>query len=148
MEESAGIQPKTKTVIGRDVAEEMLNEICKSLDLDLEIVFDDDDDDNAGRASKKKIISALMHGRLEYDKEVFKQTLIKPLTGKKEVTYLEIKEPTGVQLRGMSQIKKKNDDVGKAMAILAEVTGLGMPMINKLGSRDLMLSVGVISLFL
>ena len=29
-----------------------------------------------------------MHGRLEYEDEVFKQTLIKPLTGKKEVTYL------------------------------------------------------------
>ncbi len=141
-------KPETKTIIGRDVAEEMLNEICESLAIDVDIVFDDDDDDNAGKASKKKIISGLMHGLLEYDNEVFKQTLIKPLLGKKEVTYLEIREPTGVQLRGMSQVKKKNDDVGKAMAILAEVTGLGLPVINKLGSRDLMLSVGVISLFL
>ncbi|GAG90307.1 unnamed protein product [marine sediment metagenome] len=93
-------------------------------------------------------ISALMHGRLEYKDEVFKQTLLKPITGKKEITVLEIKEPTGVQLRGMSEVKKKNDDVGKAMSILGEVTGLGLPVINKLGSRDLMLSVGVISLFL
>ena len=144
MEKAAGIKP----ILGRDVAEEMLNEICESLGIDTEIVFDDDDDEGAGKSSKKKIISALMYGRLEYQDEVFKQKLIKPITGKKEVTHLEIKEPTGVQLRGMSQIKKKNDDVGKAMAILAEVTGLGMPMINKLGSRDLMLSVGVISLFL
>ena len=89
-----------------------------------------------------------MHGRLEYKDEVFKQTLLKPITGKNEIAFLEIKEPTGVQLRGMSEVKKKNDDVGKAMSILGEVTGLGLPMINKLGSRDLMLSVGVISLFL
>ena len=138
----------TRTILGRDVAEEMLNEICESLGVDTEIVFDDDDDDGAGKSSKKKIISALMHGRLEYENEVFKQKLIKPIIGKNEIAYLEIKEPTGVQLRGMSQVKKKNDDVGKAMAILAEVTGLGLPVINKLGSRDLMLSVGVISLFL
>ena len=89
-----------------------------------------------------------MHGRLEYKDEVFKQTLLKPITGKKEILVLEIKEPTGVQLRGMSVVKKENDNVGKAMSILGEVTGLGLPMINKLRSRDLMLSVGIISLFL
>lgn len=142
MEETAG----TKTIIGRDVAEEMLQGIYDDLKIDAEL-FDEEDE---GQSSKKKIISALMQGRLEYKDEVFKQTLLKPLMGKEGSLedVLTIKEPTGVQLRGMSQIKNKRDDVGKAMAILAEVTGLGMPMINKLGSRDLMLSVGVISLFL
>ena len=132
------------TVIGREVAEEMLQSIYDDLGIDGDLIEEDDE----GKSSTKKIISALMHGRLEYENEVFKQTLLKPITGKKEITFLEIKEPTGVQLRGMSEVKKKNDDVGKAMSILGEVTGLGLPMINKLGSRDLMLAVGVISLFL
>lgn len=133
-----------KPIIGRDVAEEMLQVIYNDLGIDGELIEDEDE----GKASTKKIISALMHDRLEYKDEVFKQKLLKPITGKKEILFLEIKEPTGVQLRGMSEVKKKNDDVGKAMSILGEVTGLGLPIINKLGSRDLMLSVGVISLFL
>lgn len=133
-----------KAIIGREVAEEMLQNIYDDLGIDGDLIEEEDED----KSSTKKIISALMHGRLEYKDEVFKQTLLKPITGKKEILFLEIKEPTGVQLRGMSQVKKKNDDVGKAMSILGEVTGLGLPIINKLGSRDLMLSVGVISLFL
>ena len=133
-----------KPIIGRDVAEEMLQVIYDDLGIDGELIEEEDE----GKTSTKKIISALMQGRLEYKCEVFIQKLLKPITGKKEILFLEIKEPTGVQLRGMSEVKKKNDDVGKAMSILGEVTGLGLPMINKLGSRDLMLSVGVISLFL
>ena len=134
-----------KTIIGRDVAEEMLQGIYDDLGIDGDLIEEEDE----GTASTKKIISALMHGRLEYKDEVFKQKLLKPITfEKKEILFLEIKEPTGVQLRGTSQVKNKNDDVGKAMAILGEVTGRGLPVINKLGSRDLMLSVGVVSLFL
>ncbi len=135
---------ESKAIIGKDVAEEMLKNIYDDLGIDGDLLEDDDE----SKASTKKIISALMHGRLEYKDEIFKQKLLKPITGKKEILYIDIKEPTGVQLRGMSEVKKKNDDVGKAMAILGEVTGLGLPVINKLGSRDLMLAVGVISLFL
>ena len=133
-----------KPIIGREVAEEMLQNIYDELGIDGELIEEEDE----GKTSTKKIISALMHGRLEYKDEVFRQTLLKPITGKKEILILEIKEPTGVQLRGMSAVKKENDNVGKAMSILGEVTGLGLPMINKLRSRDLMLSVGIISLFL
>ena len=132
-----------RPIIGRDVAEEMLQVIYDDLGIDSDVEDEDED-----KATTKKIITALMHGRLEYKDEIFKQKLLKPITGKKEILFLEIKEPTGVQLRGMSEVKKKNDDVGKAMSVLGEVTGLGLPIINKLGSRDLMLSVGVISLFL
>lgn len=131
-------------IICREVAEAMLQRIYDELGIDGDLIEEDDE----GKTSTKKIISALMHGRLEYKDEVFKQTLLKPITGKKEILVLEIKEPTGVQLRGMSAVKKENDNVGKAMSILGEVTGLGLPMINKLRSRDLMLSVGIISLFL
>ena len=134
---------ESKIIVGRDVAEAMLQEIYDDLGIDGDLIEDDDE----SKSFTKKIISALMYGRLEYKDEVFKQKLLKPITGK-EILFIEIKEPTGVQLRGMSEVKKKNDDVGKAMSILGEVTGLGLPTINKLGSRDLMLAVGVISLFL
>ncbi len=140
MEEKAGI----KTIIGREVAEEILKGIYDDLSLDGELIEEDDE----GKASKNKIISALMQKRLEYENKIFKQTLLEPITGKRDISFLTIKEPIGVQLRGMSEVKKKNDDVGKAMSILGEVTGFGLPMINKLGSRDIMLSVAVISLFL
>lgn len=135
---------KKTLVLGEPVAREMLKGIYSDLCIDVSTM-----DDDESKSTEKKIISALMHGRLEYKDEVFKQTLIKPITfGKKEITFIEIKEPTGVQLRGMAKIKKKNDDVGKAMAILGEVTGYGLLAINELKSRDLMVSVGVVSLFL
>ena len=134
-----------KTVLGEPVAREMLKGIYSDLCIDISTMDDDDD----SKSTEKKIISALMHGRLEYKDEVFKQTLIKPIkVGGKEVSYIEISEPDGAQLREMSKVKKKNDDVGKAMAILGAVTGHGLLAINKLKSRDLMVSVGVVSLFL
>lgn len=135
-------KPKMVKVIGHEVAEEILQNIYADLGIEL------DDQDDEDKSSTKKILSALMAGRLEYENEIFTVKLLKPISGKNEIKTLTIKEPTGVQLRGMSDVKKKNDDVGRAMAILGEVTGLGLPMINKLGSRDLMLSVGIISLFL
>ncbi len=133
---------------GTEVAEQMLDEICESMDIDIDIVFDSDDDDG-GKPTRKKLVSAISYGRLEFEDEKFKLILVKPFTaGSKEITHLNICEPTGVQLRGMAKIKKKRDDVGKAMAILGEVTGLGLPIINELHSRDLMVAVSVISLFL
>ena len=136
---------KKALVLGEDVAREMLKGIYEDLCIDVSLI----DDDDESKSTEKKMISALMYGRLEYKDEIFKQTLIKPITtGKKEIAFIEIKEPTGAQLRGMAIVKKKNDDVGKAMAILGEVTGLGLPVINKLKSRDMMVSVGVVSLFL
>ena len=95
MEESAGM----KAIIGRDVAEEMLKGIYDDLSIDGELIEEDDE----GKASTKKIISALMHGRLEYKNEVFKQKLLTPKTAKKDISYLDINAPTGVLLRGLSQ---------------------------------------------
>ncbi len=90
-----------------------------------------------------------MMGRLVYETGVFKLQLLKPITaGSKEISFLEIPEPSGSDLREMASVQKKNDDVGKAMAVLGSVTGHGLPLINKLGSRDMMVAVGVISLFL
>lgn len=135
-----------KPIMGKDVAEEMFKEICEDLGLDMTLLEDDEDE---GRASIKKIISALQYELLTYSNEVFMLKLRKPIQkGDGEIAELEIKEPTAIQLRGMSSVKKKNDDVGKAMAVLGEVTELGLPIINKLKSRDLMVAVGVMSLFL
>lgn len=132
------------TKIGRDVAEEMLLSIYDDLCIDVAVL-----DDSEEKGSKDKLINSIMRGMLEYKDETFILKLIKPtMAGKKEVTVLEIKEPTGVQLREMSSVKKKNDDIGKAMAVLGSVTGHGLPFINKLKSRDMLTAVGVISLFL
>ena len=147
--------PHMKEVMGKDVAEKLFAQICGELKIDVAIFgldedaamdgdFDEDEQDSA-----KKIITALRFGYLKYDNMIFTLKLKAPL--KKEsstIDNLVIKEPSGVQMRGMTKVKKKRDDVGKAMAVLGEVTGLGLPIINKLGSRDLMVAVGVISLFL
>lgn len=131
-----------KHILGRDVAEQQFSEICEELGID-ESIFDDD------KSSKDKIITSIMSGRLEYEDGKFKQVLISPIkNGEKLISFIEITEPTGNQLREMASVKKKNDDVGKGMAVLGAVTGHGLLIINKMRSRDLMVSVGVIGLFL
>jgi hypothetical protein len=48
----------------------------------------------------------------------------------------------------MASVKKKGDDYGKAMAVLGSVTGHGMPVVCKMKSRDSLIAVAVMSLFL
>ena len=130
--------------MGKEVAEKMLNNIYTDLGISIDIVDDEDD-----QSTRNKLVNAIMMGRLEYDKNIFKLKLLKSIVvGKKEIFVLDIPEPSGSDLREMSIVKKKNDDVGKAMAVLGSVTGHGLPVIDKLGSRDMMVAVGVISLFL
>jgi len=134
-----------KEKIGREVAQKILEDIYQDLGISMDFVDQEDDDKN----TVNKLLNAIMMGRLEYDNGVFKQTLLNPImAGQKEIKVLEIFEPSGSDLREMSSVKKKNDDVGKALAVLASVTALGLPVINKMKSRDMMVAVGVMSLFL
>jgi len=127
--------------VSKDVAEEMLKNILDELSINEAFTGDDEQ-------SKKKLINAIMAGRLEFVDGVFKQTLMSPVVmGEKKITEIEIYEPDGTQLREASTVKG-SDDIGKSMAILGAVTGLGLPVMNKLKTRDLMLGVGVMSLFL
>jgi hypothetical protein len=134
--------------IGREVAEEIIGNIYLELGL-VHIMYKIGDDFDDFKSTHDKLLNSIMLGQLEYADSVFKLTLLSPITvGEKEITALEIKEPSGSDLREMASVKNKNDDVGKAMAVLGSVTGLGLPVINKLKSRDMMVSVSVISLFL
>jgi len=131
--------------MGREVAEQNLSDICAELGLELAELQNDDD----MKGTINKLITAVQTGRLEYENGVFTQTLLSPVAhGDKQVTHLQIPEPTGAQLREMSKVKDSNDDVGKSMAVLGAVTGYGLPVINTMKSRDMMVSAGIISLFL
>ncbi len=131
-----------KTIIGRDVAEEMLQQIYDDLCIIVELM-EDEDNSNA-----RKVLSALMQGRLEYKNKTFKLKLLEPFTvGKKEILTLEIDEPSGDHFREMGQVKNKNDTIGMGMAILGATTGLGLPVISKLKGRDLLTATAIIGLF-
>lgn len=131
-------------VIGKDVAEKQFDDILEDLGIQLDTFADDD-----GKKTRAKIVSGIMSGILEYEKMSFKQRLLSPIELKdKKIEFINISEPTGSQLREMASVKDKNDDTGKGMAVLGAVSGLGLPIINKMGSRDLLLSVSVIGLFL
>lgn len=134
-----------KIVIGEDVATQFFEKMVEELGIPLENFGETDD----AEKTKSRLVNAFMTSRLEYESGIFRQHLLKPIkTGEKMVEFITIEEPSGQQLRAMSDVKKDSDTVGKGMAVLGEVTGLGLPVINKFGSRDLMLSVEVIGLFL
>ena len=131
--------------MARDVGEKVFEEMCHELGID-EYYFKETDD---GEEGKNKLIHAFCSGHLEYENRAFTLNLKVPIqTGKTAIPVLKIDEPDVTQLRSMSIIKKKNDDFGKAMAVLGAVTGLGIPVMNKMKSRDSMVAVGAISLFL
>ena len=132
-------------MLGKDVANEVFESFITDLGLPLDKFTETDKDEE----TKNRLVSSVMAGRLEYSDGDFTLKLITPVkTGEKTIEILRISEPTGVQLRSMSIIKKSNDDVGKAMAILGDVSGLGIEVINKVKSRDMMVAVEVIGLFL
>lgn len=137
----------SKNVMGLDVAAEVFNEMCKALAIPVDKFNDSEKDE----ATKERLVNAIASGRLEFSPDTgdFLLKLLSPVeAGSKEVGSLTICEPDGVQLRAMSEVKKSNDDVGKGMSVLGSVTGLGLPVINKLKSRDLMVAIEVIGLFL
>lgn len=136
---------KKSAKLGREVGEKMFENMCEELGLDTDEYKNTDE----GESSKNKLVHAFCTGALEYDEFVFTQNLKTPIqVGGKLVTTITIVEPDSTQLRSMAIIKKKNDDVGKALAVLGEVTGLGLQVVGLLKSRDSMISVAVISLFL
>jgi len=135
-----------KKVMGREVAETNLNEVLETIGID-PLFFGEGDD----KSTKEKLIEGIASGRVQFNNENFSFTirLLRPImVGDKEHQTIRIDEPEGVHLREMASIKNKNDEVGKCIAVLGSVTGLGLPVINKMKSRDLMLSVAVIGLFL
>lgn len=135
----------SKVIIGKDVATEFFKNMIAELGIPEENFTDTDE----AEKTKSRLINAFMTGRLEFENGVFTQQLITPIkVGEKMIEQITVNEPSGQQLRAMSEVKKDSDTVGKGMAVLGEVTGLGLPVINKFGSRDLMLSVEVIGLFL
>lgn len=131
--------------MGRDVAEEIFKGLCEDIFLDYEKFTATEKDE----ATKDRIVGALCSGQLVYADSVFTLRLNVPLqVGDKRIAHMKIREPNGVELRAMASVKKSNDDVGKGMAVLGAVTELGLPVINKMASRDLMVGVEVIGLFL
>ena len=127
--------------MSRAVGEKIFENMCHELEID-EYIYKETDD---GEDNRNKLIHAFCSGHLEVDGMIFTLKLKSPI---KEIKVLTIEEPTAVQMRSMSVIKKKNDDFGKAMAVLGAVTGLGLPVMNELKGRDSMVAVAVISLFL
>ena len=136
---------RTSEKIGKDVAEEILKDIYNQLGISMDFIGDDEDE----KSTYNKLLNAIMWGRLEFNDGAFRQTLLSPITaGAKVIKVLDIREPSGDELREMRSIKKKTDDVGKALAVLGAVTGLGLPVVNTMKARDMMVAVGVMSLFL
>ena len=131
--------------MSRAVGEKVFEDMCHDLGID-EYNFKETDD---GEDSKNKLVHAFCTGYLEYENTIFTLRLRTPImVGPKELSVLTIPEPDSLQLRATSQVKKKNDNVGQALAVLGDVTKKGLPVMNKLKSRDSMVAVAVISLFL
>ena len=65
--------------------------------------------------------------------------LIKPLKkkGVADCTELNLSEPTGGQLAAMDQAMRKSDSVTAALTLIAQNSGVPLPIIKEMGARDI-----------
>lgn len=133
--------------MSREVGEKVFESMCHDLGLD-EIPFKKRKGKDVD--TKNKLVHAFCTGFLEYENALFTVCLRSPIKigPTKELSVLKIPEPTGAQLRSITEVENEDDNVGKALAVLGDVTKLGLPVMNKLKSRDSMVAVSVVSLFL
>ena len=67
----------------------------------------------------------------------FSLTLRKPLaTAAGEVTSLQLREPTAGELDKFTRAIAAKGDIGATLLLIALVTGIDQPLLEKLGARD------------
>lgn len=134
--------PSEHETIAADVAEHEFMRFVEAMDLDVDPTGWDDEDKRSFEEAKRKLVSALRSGKLvidEHGQPVF--TPSQPPTD--PITFYE---PTGATLMAMDQ-KKKNHDVAKMYAAMADMTRQPMTRFSKMVNRDVKICTAIASLF-
>ena len=137
-----GKKPKDK--VDPESAEVDFVRWCEAFDIDIDPDHMDDDDRTGFDKQKRRIIDAMRAGFLvinEADLPVYTPQYIE---GIDPITF---REPKGASLMAMDG-KKKNYDVTKLFAVMANMTKLSTNQYAKMGKRDLYVCMAVASFFL
>ena len=128
--------------INKEVAESELKRMFNFFGLDSE--------DEEHSKTKGRMIKAFQDGRMEFDIDSEKVSikLIKPITleNGETINKLTLIEPTANQLLAVDKYDDR-ENMAKAVAMTAKITGLPDSTIKKLKSRDLTTVTAVVVLF-
>ncbi len=130
--------------VSREVAEADFHRFCDMMDLDVDPRGMDDEDRKSFESAKRRLVDAIIEGHLVIDEKG--QPVYTPRRGS-DVTPITFAEPTGASYMAMDT-KKKNHDVAKLFATMADMTGQPIQRFAKMQNRDLKICQAVALLFL
>lgn len=133
----------TEYKVDQETATADFDRFTESMDLDVDPVGMDDEDKIDFERHRGKLIEALRVGSL-----VINDTGEPVFTPQRETgTPITFHEPRGSALMAMDR-KKKNHDMGKLFATMAEMTGCNPGTFSKMRMPDLKICMAIVTLFL
>lgn len=132
--------------VDKETAEIEFNRFAEAMDLDIDTDDMNEEDKNAFNRQKKRILRAIERGSLVINdggEAVF--TPSNPKSGYSEP--LTFHERTGASLMAMDN-KKKNHDVAKTYAVLADMCKVNQSVFAKLAGSDIKLCESLFSVLM
>jgi hypothetical protein len=133
----------TEMVVAKEVAEAEFIRFTESMDLDVDKARMDADDQKSFDEARGIVVRAIERGTLSID-DKGQPVLQISLTDPKQLTF---REPTGASFMSMD-VKKRDAQIGRMFALMAEMTGTPEKTLAKLPQRDLRIARTLVTLFL
>ena len=130
--------------VGREVAEAEFERFVDTMDLDVDETRMDGEDRTSYRDLKERILRAIEHGHLVVDEKG--QPVYTPRAGTQAQPII-FHEPTGASFMAMDS-KKKDQNVAKMYAVMADMTHLDAKVFASMAARDLKICQALVTLFL
>lgn len=127
--------------VATEVAESEFDRFIEAMDIDVDPAGMDDEDKKSYESARRLIVGAIRAGRVTVDAQG--QPIFAPNEGQ-PITFFEA---TGASLMAMDQ-KKKNHDVTKMFAAMADITKQPITRYAKMAKRDLKICLAFAALFL
>jgi hypothetical protein len=129
-------------VVALEVAEKEFERFLEAMDLEVDSGALEGDDRKSFESNKRKFVRAVQRGQL-----VVNDNGEPVYTMQKGGTPITFHEPTGATLMALDTVKKDHD-VQKAFAVMAEMTKMPRDTFAKMLQRDLAVCQAVFILFL
>lgn len=131
--------------ISREMAEQEFERFGEAMDLDFDTSFMDEDDRKGFEQSKRRIVKAIMSGTMTVNDDGC--PVFTPQRAEGDVNPITFYEPTGATYMAMDR-KKKTEDMGKMMALMADYTQTSSGLFSKMKNADFKICLAVTTLFL
>jgi hypothetical protein len=131
--------------ISVEMAEQEFERFGEAMDLDFDMSFMDEEDRKGFEQAKRRIVKAIMSGAMLINEEGC--PVFTPQRAGGDVNPITFYEPTGATYMAMDR-KKKTEDMGKMMALMADYTQTSAGLFAKMKNADFKICLAVTTLFL